>query len=760
MAFMILLSEVYTLVVSYLKESLDRGDLEKFLPSSLGFLSGIEFKEHGMNISVNCKAMAKKGMVFQLCVGFANVLISNSEKPFSVCIGDSVLVREVDSVVLTPKCKRSIRSWRIVFQDENGVRQDHSTKTKESRLEKKRKESPEVDDNDDVDMEGSDGGGGGGGGDDDEPVTGNGIGARIAARAARGRSRNNVSKNSIMDPPRRLNRQKELRKLVNEKARHRLTANVGETIPETKSREFVSYTLQLILPIFDYAYPFHISTIKNVSETVEGQFCYLRVNFTNTIVLPVLDADDDQPDCVYIKELTYRALNDWKGPEISRNVSKLNTVYHAIKDHQKRFREKEAQKKEMEGVVRQGVLNTDNRYNNPRPLLRDLLMRPSTTQKRINGVLEGYDNGIRYFTSKNEVTDILFSNVKHAFYQTCDNEMIIGLHFHLINPIMIGKKKQSDIQFYKPVGEIATDLIKNRGRGDAEEWEVEQAEREMKQKYKMKFSEFVRRLEEISKNSIKFETTIREIGFYGTPSRAMCLLTPTHSCLVNITEWPPFVVSLDEIELVHFERVDRALRNFDMVFIPKDYSRKVITVCSINTKQLDNIKDWLTNCDIAFTEGVQNMNWPKVLRAIMDDYDGFFDSGGWDFLCSDSSDEDEKRGSGLDDSDGAYEPSEMDDSDDDDDDEEVEYEAYSEDEEEAEYSSDGSAVDDEDDEDQSGKDWSELEEEARRDDMAKLQDIGVSRFGNRKQGKALRTPQKRRGTSGTGGFGAKPKKRR
>jgi nucleosome binding factor SPN SPT16 subunit len=37
--------------------------------------------------------------------------------------------------------------------------------------------------------------------------------------------------------------------------------------------------------------------------------------------------------------------------------------------------------------------------------------------------------------------DILFSNVKHLFFQPCDHELLVILHIHLKAPIMIGKKK-------------------------------------------------------------------------------------------------------------------------------------------------------------------------------------------------------------------------------------------------------------------------------------------------------------------------------
>jgi nucleosome binding factor SPN SPT16 subunit len=56
---------------------------------------------------------------------------------------------------------------------------------------------------------------------------------------------------------------------------------------------------------------------------------------------------------------------------------------------------------------------------------------------------------------------------------------------------------------------------------------------------------------------------------------------------------PPFVITLDEVELVHFERVSSATSSFDMVIVFKDYSRKVQQIGQIPSASLDGIKDWL-----------------------------------------------------------------------------------------------------------------------------------------------------------------------
>ena len=36
--------------------------------------------------------------------------------------------------------------------------------------------------------------------------------------------------------------------------------------------------------------------------------------------------------------------------------------------------------------------------------------------------------------------------------------------------------------------------------------------------------------------------------------------------------------------------------------------------------------------DIRYTEGVQSLNWPKIIKTVTEDPEGFFEDGGWSFL--------------------------------------------------------------------------------------------------------------------------------
>ena len=116
---------------------------------------------------------------------------------------------------------------------------------------------------------------------------------------------------------------------------------------------------------------------------------------------------------------------------------------------------------------------------------------------------------------------------------------------------------------------------------------------------------------------------------------------------------------------------------------------------------LDHVKEWLNSCDIKYTEGVQSLNWTKVMKTIVDDPEGFFESGGWSFLDpesdgegddDDDSDEDETFNvSGSDESSGSEEDSDEDFTDD------------------SNISDEDASGDELGSDESSGKDWSDLE---------------------------------------------------
>jgi nucleosome binding factor SPN SPT16 subunit len=123
--------------------------------------------------------------------------------------------------------------------------------------------------------------------------------------------------------------------------------------------------------------------------------------------------------------------------------------------------------------------------------------------KRRPGDLEIHQNGLRYLSQLkgDQKIDIVFSNIKHLFFQPCDGEMIVLLHVHLKNPIMIGKKKTKDVQFYREVSDNNFEETGNRRRrvnyGDEDELAAEQEERRRRALLNKEFQAFSEKISEM-----------------------------------------------------------------------------------------------------------------------------------------------------------------------------------------------------------------------------------------------------------------------
>merc|ERR1719312_1474137 len=616
------LSDVYKAAMDNVKK--EKPDLAEKLNKNFGFAMGIEFREGSLVIGPNCDLKLKKGMVFNVNIGVSGIKEKSSKdsksKEVALFIGDTVEVKDGEAGVILTGSKKKVKNIAIFLKD------DDSDDEKEN-----------LDNNMDVDPQ----------------AYGRGRRGAVLEQKLRADNTNDAK---------RKKHQKELLEKMNENALRRLKegktgdekvkmrkAPVSYKTPgllpkEPEVKELKIYVDKkyetVIMPIFGVPVPFHIATIKNISSSIEGDYTYLRINFFH----PGASIGRDEPrytnpEATFLKEVTYRSTNIKEPGELTAPSLNLNTAFKLIKDIQKKYKTREAEEKEKADLVEQDNLHVSSAKGNPK--LKDLYIRPNIVQKRLSGVLEAHTNGFRYTSIRGDKVDILYNNIKHALFQPCDGEMIILLHFHLKNPIMFGKKKQQDVQFYTEVGEITTDLGKHQHMHDRDDLAAEQAERELRGKLKSGFKGFCEKVEGVTKSTLEFDSPFRDLGFSGVPHRETVLLQPTSSCLVNLTAWPPFVITLEDVELVHFERVQLSLKNFDMVFIFKDYSKKISMVTAIPMTMLDHVKEWLNSCDIKYTEGVQSLNWGKIMKTIVDDPEGFFDSGGWNFLDPESEGEEE-----------------------------------------------------------------------------------------------------------------------
>ena len=331
--------------------------------------------------------------------------------------------------------------------------------------------------------------------------------------------------------------------------------------------------------------------------------------------------------------------------------------------------------------------------------------------KRVPGKVEIHQNGIRYQSplSTQQRVDILFSNVRHLFFQPCQHELIVIIHIHLKDPIIIGnKKKTKDVQFYREATDIQFDETGNRKRkyryGDEDEFEAEQEERRRRADLDRLFKGFSEKIAEAGRSEgIEVDMPMRDLGFNGVPFRSNVYIQPTTECLIQVTEPPFMVLTLDDIEVAHLERVQFTLKNFDLVFVFKDFTRPPYHINTIPVESLEDVKEFLNTSDIAFSEGPLNLNWSVIMKTVTADPHQFFLDGGWSFLQNDSDDED---GQEEEDEESAFEISES------------ELEEASESSEEDSYSDSASAeASDEDASDEEeGEDWDELERKAKKRD--------------------------------------------
>ncbi|ODM94648.1 FACT complex subunit spt16 [Orchesella cincta] len=677
------LSDVYDKILEYVKK--EKPNLADKMVKNFGFVTGIEFREGSLIIGPKTNAVVEKGMTFNVSLGFSDLkndgASDDNNKKYALFIGDTVVVNAEGPATPLINSKKKLKSIGIFLKEDDDEEEDEK---------------------------------------ENEPET-----EKILGRGRRTAILDSKLRQEHTSEEKRKQQQRELGDQLNAAAKARLAQLKGGKEVEKVRKSTASYknTNQwprdkeveelkiyvdpkyetVILPIFGMPVPFHISTIKNISQSIEGDYTYLRINFFHPGATITKEGGSfPNPEATFVKEVTYRSINTKEPGEISAPSSNLNTAFRMIKDVQKKFKTREAEEREKEDLVKQDSLVLSVNKGNPK--LKDLYIRPNIVQKRISGTLEAHSNGFRYTSIRGDKVDILYNNIRHAIFQPCDGEMIILLHFHLKNAIMFGKKKHVDVQFYTEVGEITTDLGKHQHMHDRDDLAAEQAERELRHKLTTAFKSFCEKVEGLTKNDIEFDTPFRELGYPGAPFRSTVLLQPTSGCLVNLTEWPPFVITLEDVELVHFERVQFHLKNFDMVFIFKNYSKKTIMVNAIPMQMLDHVKNWLNSCQIVFTEGIQSLNWVKIMKTITDDPEGFFENGGWDFLRPESDSEDEKDDEEGDEEDETFEVS---------DDEE-----FSEEDSDSEYSEvEEDESDDEEDEDlgsseESGKDWSDLEAEA------------------------------------------------
>lgn len=136
---------------------------------------------------------------------------------------------------------------------------------------------------------------------------------------------------------------------------------------------------------------------------------------------------------------------------------------------------------------------------------------------------------------------------------------------------------------------------------------------------------------ERTRHPIDFDIPFEGLEFYGCPHKSVVKVRPTKNCLIAISEFPFFVVDISEIEVVHFERVQFGIKNFDMAIIFKDFTT-FKRINSIPIEHIEDIKSLLDEIHLIYSESIVPMNWTNVLQQIREDFEDFLEQGAWRFL--------------------------------------------------------------------------------------------------------------------------------
>lgn len=657
------------------------------LTKSAGTGIGLEFRESGMSLNEKNEKILKVGMVLNVSLGFQNLMTKSSKtksQNYALLLADTVMVSAKGPENLTALSSKAYKDVAYSFNDGEEEEEPERVQTKS---EPKHSKATLRSDNNEMSKEE----------------------LRRQHQAELARAKNEETAQRLAGGKNASGDGRASSRTSNDLIAYK---NVNDIPPPREIMIQVDQRNEAILiPIYGSMVPFHVATIKTVSSQADtSRNCYIRIIF-NVPGTPFSSHETNslknQTD-IFLKEVSFR----------SKDPRHISEVVQQIKTLRKNVVSRESERAERASLVTQEKLVlAGNKFKPIR--LTDLWIRPvfGGRGRKLPGTLEAHDNGFRYSTSRSdERVDILFGNIKHAFFQAAEKEMITLLHFHLHNHIMVGNKKTKDVQFYVEV----MDVVQTLGGGkrsayDPDEIEEEQRERDRKNKINMDFQSFVNRVNDLWGQpkfkglDLEFDQPLRELGFHGVPYKASAFIVPTSSCLVELIESPFLVVTLSEIEIVNLERVGLGQKNFDMAIVFKDFKKDVLRIDSIPSTSLDGIKEWLDTTDIKYYESRLNMNWRAILKTITDDPKNFIDEGGWEFLNLEASDSDSD---GSQESDQGYEPSD------------VEPESESED----EGSDSESLVESDDDEEEEeeegseeeeGKTWEELEREASNADREK-----------------------------------------
>ena len=328
----VLAKDVYNKALTYLKSK--KPEFEKHFPKQVGYGIGIENKDSTLVLNAKNTRTLRDGVTLCIKTGLSDLPNPNPQdkrsKIYSLVIMDTVRVTDKEAAVFTKDAPSDLESTSFFFKDDD----------EEPAAKQKPKKNSKI-----------------------------GAVAPKNITSTRLRAERSTNQDAEKEAARR-EHQKELHAKKQKEGLERYGEGTGKLngTEEKKFKRFESYkrdnqfpsrvkdlvvivdakSSTVVVPIMGRPVPFHINTIKNASQTAEGEYTYLRINFLSPG--QGVGRKDDQPfedpSAHFVRSLTFRSKNADRMEEITRQITELKKS--AVR--------REQEKKNMEDVVEQDKL--------------------------------------------------------------------------------------------------------------------------------------------------------------------------------------------------------------------------------------------------------------------------------------------------------------------------------------------------------------------------------------------------------------------
>lgn len=140
----VLLSDVYQVAIDMVSKR-DKRLVDKFT-KNCGFAMGIEFREGTLMLAPKSSSIARKGMVFNVAVGFSNLenkqATEAEAKTYALFVGDTVVVNDSNTPPTTlTQSKKKLKSIAIIIKDDDDEEEEEEEKEENGKVDEVMKDA-------------------------------------------------------------------------------------------------------------------------------------------------------------------------------------------------------------------------------------------------------------------------------------------------------------------------------------------------------------------------------------------------------------------------------------------------------------------------------------------------------------------------------------------------------------------------------------------------------------------------------------------